>query len=210
MYKNIIFDADGTLLDTLPGICEGFNYVMDQLGLKRLSEQAVKPFMGPSLMETFTQKLKFSLDQAEIAVRHYRDFYWEKGFRMCEFYQGVPELLNRLKSDGKLLSVATNKPQVFIDMILKEKGYYDCFTVIAGADVSETSTDKTQLVQRATLSQSAVMVGDRYVDITAANNAGVDSIGVLWGAAEDGEFIQYPPTHIAKTPDDVYLIVNRK
>ena len=207
MYKNIIFDADGTLLDTLPGIYEGFNLVMKKLNRPALSHDAIKPFIGPSLVETFTTRLSFSPEETTAAVGYYRDFYWERGYRMCEFFPGILELLKKMKADGKILCIATNKPQPFIDLILKQWNVADYFTVVAGAELTESSTDKTSLVRRAICDKSAVMVGDRYVDIAAAKSAGIDSIGVLWGTAEDGEFVKYPPTHIAKDVKELYSLV---
>jgi len=206
MYNNIIFDADGTLLDTLPGIYAGFNLVMERLGRPPLSLDAVKPFMGPALVETFKTRLGFSQDETQKALDIYRDFYGDGGYAMCDFYPGITELLDKLKAAGKILCVATNKPQIFIDRILKEKGYFDYFTVVAGPDLSEKTSDKANLVRRAICGKSAVMVGDRYIDIVAAASCGIDSIGVLWGAAPEGEFIKYPPTHIAKDCGEVYKI----
>jgi phosphoglycolate phosphatase len=207
MYKNIIFDADGTLLDTLPGITAAFNYAMERMGRPHMTDEQIKPFMGPSLMDTCVNTLKMQVSEAERAVALYREFYQEKGFLMCAFFPGVEELLNKLRAAGKILCVATNKPQPFIDIILREKGYGGHFAAVIGADPSESSTDKTPLVKRARLDASAVMVGDRYVDIKAAKNAGVASIGVEWGSAEPGEFERFKPTHTAKTPDEVYQIV---
>jgi len=209
MYKNIIFDADGTLLDSLPGIMAGFNYALEKRGMTPLTAKQVRPFMGPSIMDSLVTSLGFSKEDAKKALDDYREFYWDKGYKMCKFYDGIPSLLDNLKKDGKILCVATNKPQPFIELILKEKGYFDYFTVIAGADVSETTTDKTPLVKKANIDPSSVMVGDRYVDIIAAKKVGIDSIGVLWGAAEDGEFEIYPPTHIAKDMTELYKIITK-
>ena len=208
MYNNIIFDADGTLLDTLPGIYEGFNLVMKQMNRPPLSEDDIKPFLGPALVETFSVRLGFSAADTQQALAIYRMFYKERGYRMCTFYPGIPELLDRLKSAGKTLCVATNKPQPFIDAILKEFGYYDRFTVIAGASLSESQSDKSALVKRAAKAGAKpVMVGDRYIDIEAAKAAGVDSIGVLWGSAADGEFERYKPTWIAKNASELFDII---
>ncbi|MCL2062629.1 MAG: HAD hydrolase-like protein [Firmicutes bacterium] len=208
MFDNVIFDADGTLLDTLPGICAGFNYALKKLGRQEVTPAQVKPFMGPPLYYTCTASLGFSASEAEKAVQYYREFYWDKGYKMCEFFPGIPELLKQLHANGKILCVATNKPQIFIDKILIEKGVHGLFTRVCGPDVSETSADKTPLVKKAAAAggKKAVMVGDRYVDITAAKNAAIASIGVLWGSAEDEEFIQYKPDFIAKTPQDVYTV----
>jgi len=207
VYKNIIFDADGTLLDTLPGIYAGFNLVMERFNRPPLSHEDVKPFMGPALVETFSMRLGFSAKDTKKAVALYRDFYGDGGYAMCDFYPGIPELLDKLKSAGKILCVATNKPQVFIDRILREKGYFDRFAVVAGPDLSEKTSDKATLVRRAICDKAAVMVGDRYIDILVADACGIDSIGVLWGAAPEGEFDKYRPTHRVKDCGEVYDLV---
>ena len=206
-YQNIIFDADGTMIDTLDGIMQGFNFAMQKLNRPLLTREQVKPFLGPSIMDTMQNTLDLTSKEAARAIEYYREFYWDTGYAMCDFFDGIEQLLKDLKAAGKTLSVATNKPQPFIDAILKEKGYYDYFSAVVGPDLSDPSSDKTPLVKRAMLDKNAVMIGDRYVDINAANNNGIDSVGVVWGSAESGEFEKFKPTYIAHKPGDILNIV---
>ena len=210
MYKNIIFDADGTLFDTVDGIHEGFNELAKAFNLPLFSREQVMPFMGPSLAHTITTKLGFKGDDVTKSLILYRDFYWEKGYKMCSFYPGVEDLIKRLKADGKSLSVATLKPQPFIDAILKEKGYYDYFDKIVGPEMTNFTSDKTEFVLSAITDKSAVMVGDRYTDFIAAKNNGIDSIAVTWGCGDMEEFKQYKPTYVVDSADEIYKIVSNK
>jgi len=206
-YKNAIFDADGTLLDTVYGIHAGFNYAMDKMGRPKLEFEAVKSFMGPSILSSLQGELGFSETDAKLALNHYRDYYWTKGYAECKFFDGVLDMLHDLKKANCILCVATNKPQIYIEKILKELGVHSLFATIAGPDFGVSSSDKTPLVKKAICDKNAVMIGDRYFDIEAAKNASIDSVGVEWGSASAGEFIKYKPTHIAATPKDVANII---
>jgi len=206
-YKNIIFDADGTMIDTLDGIMQGFNVAMQKLGKPLLSREEVKPFLGPTIMDTLQNTLNFTPTEAKQGMDYYREFYWDKGYAMCDFFDGIVPLIKELKAQGKSLSVATNKPQPFIDAILKEKGIYEYFDKVVGPELNDPSSDKTPLVKKAMTDTNAVMIGDRYVDINAAKAVGIDSIGVTWGSATEGEFQQFIPTYVVNTTQEILEIV---
>lgn len=210
MYKNIIFDADGTLINSFEGIFKGINYVLREVGESELSAEEIKKFVGPALAHSFREFLHFDEEKVEKSITLYRDYYALHGVFECELYDGIKELIEQLHADGKILSVATSKPQKFIEIILKNKGLDKYFTVISGADMSEKHSGKKELIQAAICDENAVMVGDRYFDIEGAKNAGIDSIGVLYGFCADGEFEKYVPTHIAKDTTDIYNIVTKK
>ena len=209
-YNNIIFDADGTLFDTLPGILAGFNFAMQKAGREPLTAEHVKPFMGPSIMETLQMQLGFSEKDARQVLEYYREFYWSKGYAMADLFDGVAQLLDDLLAAGCTLCIATNKPQVYIDKMLAERGMTDKFLCVAGPEFGDPSTDKTPLIKRAVAASGnakSVMIGDRYVDIESAKSAGIDSIAVEWGSAEIGEFEKYKPTFIAKDAKQVLDII---
>jgi len=208
-YKNIIFDADGTLLDTLPEILLGFNYAMEKCGRPLFTRDEVKPFIGPSIIETLKNTLGFCDDGAKVALGHYRDFYSETGHAMASFFEGIPKLLGELKKAGCTLCIATNKPQIYIDKIIEKLGFSKYFVCVAGPEYGDASTDKTPLIKRAMVAAKDphVMVGDRFIDIEGAKGAGIDCIAVEWGTAAEGEFEKHKPTYTAKTPKDVLDII---
>lgn len=210
MYKNIIFDADGTLIDSFQGIFNGINYVLRELGESELDADEIKKFVGPALAHSFREFLHFDEEKVEKSIALYRSFYAERGVSECELYGGIEELIKKLYADGKVLSVATSKPQKFIEIILKNKGIDKYFTRIVGADMSEKHSGKKELILAAMCDKNAVMVGDRYFDIEGAKNVGIDSIGVLYGFCTDGEFEKYVPTHIAKDTIEIYDLVTKK
>jgi len=208
-YKNLIFDADGTLLDTVYGVQQSINYAMRKLGLPEFTKEQVLPFLGPSLMDTVINTLKFDEKMATKIVVLYREFYAKEGYAICELFPGVKELLFELKNRGYTLTLATNKAQPYIEKIMQEKEVLELFDGIYGQELGQFSSDKTPLVKKATaIAQPAIMVGDRFIDIIAAKNVGIDSIGVLWGSAEDGEFEEYEPTYVVEKPEDILKIVS--
>ncbi|MCL2848079.1 MAG: HAD hydrolase-like protein [Firmicutes bacterium] len=208
-YQNLIFDADGTLLDTLVGVHKSINYAMEKLDLPLFTPEQVKPFLGPSLMDTVTNTLKFDEEMATKIVATYREFYAKEGYGICELFPGIKELLFELKKRGHTLTIATNKAQPYIEKIMQEKGVFELFDGIFGQELGQFSSDKTPLVKKAVeVAQPAIMVGDRFIDIVAGKNAGIDTIGVLWGSAEDGEFEKYKPTFVVEKPSDILEVVS--
>jgi len=207
-YKNIIFDADGTLLDTHAGVHKSINYAMQKLNLPLFSLEQVKPFLGPSLVDTMTNTLKYPLEKAKEIVAVYREFYAIEGYAICELFAGVKDMLFALKDIGCTLTIATNKAQPYIEKIMQEKGVYNLFSGIFGQQLGQFSSDKTPLViEAAKLATPAIMVGDRFIDIVAAKNANIHSIGVNWGSAEVGEFEKYKPTYIIDNPMQILEVI---
>ena len=212
-YTNIIFDADGTLIDTVPEILMGFNYAMEKCGRPLLTVDDIKPFIGPSIIDSLQNALGFDPEGAMVALNHYRDFYSSKGYAMAGFFDGIVELLDNLIAAGCTLCIATNKPQIYIDKIIEKLGATAKFKCIAGPEYGDPSTDKTPLIKRAmaaagdTNGSRSIMVGDRYIDIEGAASAGIASIAVEWGTAATGEFQKYVPTYIAQKPSDILSII---
>lgn len=207
MYKNVIFDADGTLLNTFSGIKSSIDYATDKLGKQRIDTQTLHKFVGPSLFDSFTNTVGYDSATAVRGIEFYREHYSVTGAFDCELYDGIVDTLKNLKSAGVILSVATSKPQRFIDIILKDKGLYDYFDIVCGSSESDDHSDKSAIVKKAMCNDSAIMVGDRHYDINGAKAVGIDSIGVEWGFCEKDEFITYPPTYIVTTPNEICDIV---
>lgn len=209
MYKNVIFDLDGTIIQSHPGIINAVRYALERLKLPMPSEEVIFSRIGPPLGETFLF-LGVKKGEENNAVSIYREYYNEIGIYECNVYDGIPEQLEKLKSSGKTLLVATSKPRVFAKRILEKYAIADYFDYIDGSNLDNTMTDKAALIIHA-LNQvgekpdsSAVMVGDTKYDILGAKQAGIPSAGVLYGYGTKEDLIKHGAVIIIPKTEDIY------
>lgn len=200
----ILFDLDGTLTDNSEGIIKSARFALDQMGFPNEPDSVLRRFIGPPLHDSFIEFYGFSREKAFEAVDLYRVRYREKGVYENVLFPGMKEMLQHLKSAGAKLCVATSKPIVFTEVILKQHGVHDLFTHIVGANLDGTMTDKTEIIQEVMrrigeTDEPVVMVGDRSFDMIGAKNCGVTGVGVYFGFADPGELEDAGADHIADT-----------
>ena len=187
MYRIVLFDLDGTLIDTSPGIFSTANYTMNLLGYPALDDQGLRKFVGPPLAECF--RIACGLDESLIghACEVYREAYAESGAMFqAAVYHGIPELLTTLHSRGITFGVATLKLEFLAREMLEYFGLLSFFSVVSGADRAGTYS-KADIIVHAlnTLQHSqrtdVLLVGDTDIDCHGADRANVHFIGVDWG-----------------------------
>ena len=157
----------------------------------------------------------FDRDMAEEATKIYRAYHDEKGIYQNELYEGMENLLTRLKEAGKYLIVATSKPEELAIRVLKNFHLEHYFDDICGATFDETRSTKGAVIRYALEKNEikdlskVVMVGDRKYDILGAKELGISSIGVLYGFGSEEELKEAGADRIATTVEDVYdTIIN--
>lgn len=186
--KGIIFDIDGTLISTNKLIFASFNHVTQKYLNRVYTDKEIIGLFGPT--EDYILKLLMK-DKFEEARKDYFEFYTQNHDNMTKKIDGVPELIQKIKSEGLLLSIYTGKGKTSTEITLKKLGIYDYFDlIISGDDVTEhkpspegieTFLDKFKLQ-----TESVLMVGDAPADVFAARNANVKIASVLWDSyAED-------------------------
>lgn len=188
-YKNILLDLDGTILDSGSGIMKSIQYVLDHFSMYHEPEEKLRKFIGPALIDSFMNFYGFSKEKAEEAVEYFRDYYPEKGMFDAFIYPGMRECIEKMEGDGKKLVLLTSKPIFFASQILQHFGLSDYFFMEIGPDLSEQSSDKTRLIEKALregnfLKEDCLMVGDTKYDILAAKDVGIDSVAALYGYGE--------------------------
>ena len=195
-YDAILFDVDGTLIDSAPGILNTLEMVFRDMGVD-LTNVNLRRYIGPPLRKSFAEHFS---DPAKIeeATERYRMIYHEKGSHEGGAYPGVPEMLRRLKDAGFTLCTATCKPTEVVTPILEEQGIAGYFAFIGGASMDESRDTKNDVI-RHVLSQPALqgkrvlMVGDRSDDLQGAANCGLDAAGVLYGYGSREELEPFHP-----------------
>lgn len=186
-YKYILFDLDGTLTDPVEGITNSVAYALKKMGYTKFDMDTLKKFIGPPLKDSFMQYFEFTEAEADQAVLYYREYFKAKGIDENQIYDGIVDLLSELHDRGKVLIVATSKPTVFAETILKNFDIAKYFTCVMGSNLDGTRTRKADVIV-ATLEcvgitdySQAVMIGDREHDIIGAKAVGIDSISVEYG-----------------------------
>lgn len=206
----ILFDLDGTLTDSAPGIknCVRFGY--ESLGLQAPSEEQLQDFIGPPLyLGARLAGLPGELIEDFIAA--YRVRFAEVGWQENSVYPGILDLLTGLQASGYRLAVATSKPEVFARKIVAHFGMEHFFDFIGGATLDNTRSLKADVISYVLENlgnpEAAIMVGDREHDVLGAKIIGLDAIAVTWGYGSATEIAACEPKWVVNEATEVARIL---
>lgn len=209
-YKAAIFDFDGTVVDSFPGIALSVKYALKEtLGVDIGNLEPLKCFVGPPLYDSFRSVDGMDDIKAEYAVQRFRDRYGQKGYRECEVYTGFLDMLKSLRDNGVKTAVASSKAQDMLDKIIADKELSPYFDVVLGVTDVVDHESKANLVKRAAellgvLPEESVMVGDRYFDAEGAAENNIDFIGALYaGYGSKEEFEAFPYVLLTDHPIEI-------
>ena len=192
--KHILFDLDGTIVRSDLGITKGVQKSLEHFGIYEELDD-LKKFVGPPMVESYTNFYGFSLEQYKEALDVFHDYYRTVGIFECELYDGIEEMLDSLSKEYKLY-VATSKPEREARRVIDHFGLDKYFTFVGGSDgdFNTKRATKTAVIEYVLETNKimdrgfAIMVGDKSHDIVGAGNAGLKSIGVLYGYGDLEEF----------------------
>ena len=203
-YDAVIFDLDGTLTDSRPGIFACTEYALKKMGLPVPPEAILNRFLGPPLAESFVKYCGMSEEQAACATDLYRERYIPIGWKENSVYPRIRALLAALKERGAYLAVATGKPEHTSVEILRYFGLLPYFDAVAGPTPEDLHADKGRLIRWVLPEgRKAVMIGDIAGDIKGAQDAGIDSIAALYGYGNRKEILAQGPTHAVETTKEL-------
>ncbi len=212
-YDYVIFDFDGTVVDTGEGILKSLQYSFKEMGREVPDLSELRRFIGPPIYYSYTTFYKVSEEEVGMYIEKYRERYKVKGIYECALYEGMSELLINLRNSGIKIGVASSKPEHLIYSVADHLGITDLFHAIVGVKIDDSNhSSKTQLVLDAmeklgaTQKEKVLMVGDRLYDLDGAAGAGVDSCGALWGYGNKEEFVEHNATYIVKKAAEVLQI----
>lgn len=213
MYKYVLFDLDGTLTNPEVGITTSVMYALEKFNIKVEDRKALHPFIGPPLKYSFKEFYGLSEEESELAVKYYRERFSAKGLYENEVYDGVEKILQQLKESGKVIILATSKPEVFAVKILEHFKLDSYFDFVAGATMDGSRGEKADVIRYAlqisgiTDTSQAIMIGDRNYDILGARENGMDSIGVLFGFGDYEELTKAGANYIVERVEDIMKYV---
>ena len=177
-FDFVIFDFDGTVVDTGEGIIKSLQYSFEQMGREIPDMSDLKKFIGPPVYYSYTHFYGVSEDEVEAYIKKYRERYKIKGIYECALYDGMVELLKELKKRGVKLGIASSKPEHLIYSVADYLKITELFDAIAGvkSDNSRHSSKKDIILEAmemlgADKKEKVLMVGDRCFDIDGAEGA---------------------------------------
>lgn len=194
-YDVIIFDLDGTLSNSGEGITKSVQYALEKLNIQEDLEN-LKHFVGPPMKEEMMRSYHFTEEQAMEAVRLYRERYTPIGIYETSLYAGTTELLEDLKQSGKIIAMATSKPQAMAEEVLKYLKIENYFDFVMGADMVGGKQSKAEVLNAlfevlpTKEKAKMLMVGDTIFDVQGAKAVNVDCIGVSYGYGDRNEMIE--------------------
>lgn len=213
MYPTLLFDMDGTLIDSAEGVYVSLRYAMEAVGLSPVRRDQIRHFLGSALDDVLAQR--YGLDPDTIArihhiyLRHYRD----KGLYETVPVPGMVELTARLCQQGFRLGIATCKPWSLCSPTLELCGFSDCFEVVVGSYHNGVPEEKAAVIQEALRlldcpPDQAVMIGDRNIDVLGARVCGLPCVGLeLCGYADPGELAEANAAAIAHSARELEMIL---
>ncbi len=212
-YREIFFDLDGTLTDPFEGITKSVQRSLTYFGIDVKNRSELKCFIGPPLWESYMKYYSLTKEEAEVAVARYREYFSVTGLYENKVYEGIPELLESLKTKGLRLTVATSKPWVFSEKILDKFDLSKYFSFLSGSELDGARVNKADVIEYAIEKlgiddrSSILMVGDRKHDIIGAHKCGIKAAGVLWGYGDRAEHEVCCADYIAATLTELEKII---
>lgn len=215
MYQAVIFDLDGTLLNTIDDLANAGNFVCQQNHWPPHSIEEYKLFVGngiPKLVERFSPADQRTPERLAKTLEQFREYYALHKEDSTAPYEGIISLLAELSQKGIILGVLTNKEDIFAKQIIAR--YFDAsvFQLVQGAlPHIPPKPDPTALLtmthHTAFERKNILFVGDSNVDILTAKNAGIDCCGVLWGFRSKEELQQAGATYLIQTPQELTSLI---
>ena len=198
-----IFDLDGTLSNSGPGITKSVQYALEKMGIVEKDLRNLEHFVGPPLKTEFMKTYGLTDSEAAHAVSKYRQRYMPIGIYETELYPGTKSLLNELKNKGKYIAIATSKPQHMAEEVLRFLEIDKYFDNIMGADLTGPKQSKSEvleaLFQEIDIKDKSqyIMIGDTFYDVDGANNVGIECIGVSYGYGRERDLLEHGAVAVA-------------
>lgn len=210
-YNAVIFDFDGTICDTGEGILKSAKFALDYYGYETPDYQELTCFIGPPLLITFQEEFGADPARADELVKKFRERYTNKGMYESYLYDGIKELLIKLKKDNIKIGIASSKPQDYIVALLERYDVKQYFDAICGVTFRADCESKTSIISRCVKEleisgNEAIMVGDKKYDIEGARANIMDSVGVLWGYGTRIELVEAGAKFLVEKIDDIFSI----
>ncbi len=213
--KLCIFDLDGTLLDTLSVIADNSNYVIEKYNYKPIDKELFTSFIGNGAGELMKSIARYRNIDSSLFDDMYSEFlkrYDENPIGDTVVFDGITDLVEKLKASGKQLAVLTNKPHNAAVSSVTEFFGDNIFDAIIGQKESLMRKPHPECVEIllkdfAVTKEDAIMIGDSDVDIATGKNAGISTCAVSWGFKSREELLALEPDYLVDNTDELLRIL---
>lgn len=216
MFKAAIFDLDGTLLDSAEDLERACNYALSKFNLPKVDSQKHLMLLGvgrKQLIESIVAEF-FGYDEKEITekfLNYYNEYYESHMFDHTKPFEGILDMLDTLKNNNVVTAILSNKPHDFV-LELGERFFSNKVQHISGLKEGyATKPDPTSLLEIVhdlnLKKEDCIYIGDTEIDIQTAKNAGIKSLGVLWGFRAQSVLEREEPNYLASNIDEMTDII---
>ncbi|WP_273421003.1 HAD family hydrolase [Veillonella caviae] len=213
-YTTIIFDCDGTLLNTLTDLGNAVNYVLKSNNLPTRSESEIKAALGNGVAHLMRESLPPNTSDTdfETYLGEFKEYYSKHLQDYTAPYEGILEVLDTLSAKGYKLAIVSNKIQEGITPLNKEY-FGNRLPVAIGERPNLQRKPAPDMVLQAlkeleSTQEESIYIGDSEVDVATAHNSGLLCIGVTWGFRDESLHEKLGVTHIARKPQDIITIID--
>ena len=212
----ILFDLDGTITDSAPGIINSVCYALEKYGRKVENKAELQCFVGPPLQKQFQEYTGAEDEDGGKLVEYYREYYQPKGIFENRVYEGILETVKTLRELGFQTVIATSKPEIFARQIAKHFDFARYFDFIGGSLLNGGRVKKAEVIEYVLEScgvrdrSKALMVGDREHDILGAKEVGIKAVGVLYGYGDSTELSGAGADYLAEKPEELLKIIRNQ
>lgn len=210
----VLFDLDGTLIDSEAGIVGSMRHAFAAMGVEAPAQDVLRTWIGPPLRATFPGVVGDDPARVEQAVAHYRDRFDAIGWSEHTIYPGMAEVVENIAARGDRLAIVTTKLRVQAERIVAHLPFGDRFTRIYGPEPGSRASEKVAMVAQALADfgaapEHAVMIGDRRYDIEGAKANRVRAVGVDWGFGSREELLDAGADVIVGSPEGLLGVLPR-
>lgn len=211
-FFHLIFDLDGTLINSKLGLENSLNYMLEQMSIDLNGSEIIDQLIGPPIQLGLKNVLGFDDKQVELGVKLFREYYSQQGLYEGELYAGVLELLEELYQQGKQLYLATSKRDQFVAEVLRSYELDRYLVDSQGAGNGDLHTKAeliTQLMDRNQIlpSEQVVMIGDTKYDIVGGQANEISTIAVGYGFGNSEELIDLEPDFFVEEVEELYELL---
>lgn len=204
----VLFDLDGTLINSEIGIFAGVRHSLATVGADVPDDSVLRSWIGPPLRVSFGDLLDGDSERVEQAVAAYSQRFHDVGWSEHTVYPGIAELISALAGAGHKLAVVTSKVRPHAEPIIKHLPFSDAFDALYAPDPSTSKSEKAEMIAAAVadfehIVDDVLMIGDRHFDIDGAVANGIRGIGVLWGFGDREELEKAGAWKVVETPAEI-------
>ncbi len=208
MRKTLVFDLDGTLLNTLGDLRDSTNYALKKFGYPERTTEEIRNFVGNGLKMLIVRALPKDSPDVEAVLAEMKRHYVRNCANLTRPYDGIPEMLAKLSGAGFRLAIVSNKAAPMVSL-LREHYFSDLIPVAVGESEAIARKPAPDMVfealrQLGSAQEDAVYIGDSDVDILTAKNSGIPCRSVCWGFRSEEELCRSGAKTVYRTPEELY------